>query len=316
MDDLRSDSSALVTFQSPTSPTSQNATLHNQGQPSWDPNSTHVRVSAFSPPSGSGPGSVTTTLISNNSGSEGNDSWFLQAIDLKLRAPNGSRVCEQSGNGSPLAVVTDGKPFDFATPNCSCGDFNQPCCANGPQCKTSLACETVGTGSNICSCGNQNQPCCQPGSTCTPGLQCDINSQCTCGGLNQVCCNQGQQCNAGLICSGGFKCISTCGNKGQPCCSGSCSGFLTCVSGQCTCGGLNEFCCVPGGTCDFGLACANSICHPSSSSCPQCNEKLTLCLAKCGNQDTQCQCMCRNSQCSCFQSNTCGQCSFQNCTSP
>jgi hypothetical protein len=249
------------------------------------------------------------------------------------------------GNGIPSVEIT-GLALDSAvTPfvlrastwgrsvyqfvNSSCGGVGQPCCLGSP-CNSGLVCENVGN-QTVCSCGNLNQPCCQPGSTCSPAFSCDINQQCTCGGLNEPCCAGQPQCSTATI--GGntvplacstktFTCITTCQTNGSNCCGNTCYGGLVCVAGKCECGGLDQECCAPGGTCGYGLTCADGFCHGTSSSCGQCKTQNTSCIDLCGPpssspQYQQCSCNCSNFLCDCYKASTCGiSCPIQNCGPP
>jgi hypothetical protein len=58
------------------------------------------------------------SLTSHPSWPEGRDKWFVESVDIKIRNPNGTLVCEQIGSANPLAVVTDGAPLNFPTPAC------------------------------------------------------------------------------------------------------------------------------------------------------------------------------------------------------
>jgi hypothetical protein len=114
-DDLRDNSSVGGILQA-TNGFSAGIFVKSQGQPSWGNSSTHVRVSS---------NGLTSpvlqellTLTSHNGFLQGNDHWKIQSIDLKLRNPNGSIICEQSESGNPLASITDGSPATFPTPNC------------------------------------------------------------------------------------------------------------------------------------------------------------------------------------------------------
>lgn len=87
-----------------------------QGQPSWESGTVHVRVSTnglIAPVQ-----QELLTLTSHPGFLQGNDTWDIQGIDLKLRNPNGTLVCEETQSGTPLAAITDGSPTTFPTPNC------------------------------------------------------------------------------------------------------------------------------------------------------------------------------------------------------
>jgi len=123
-DDLRGDSSATSALESRTGTAFQNVTLKTQSQPGWDNNSTHVRVFQFnqpqSPPTPSDLGLLAVTLTSHDSGFETQDNWNIQNLNVKLRNPNGSIICNPASNGNPLARLTGQAPTAlFATPACA-----------------------------------------------------------------------------------------------------------------------------------------------------------------------------------------------------
>ena len=91
----------------------QNLTLKSSGQPTWDNGSTHVRVFSYnlSPP-------LSLTRDAFHLSSTGGDQWQVQSLDLKVRNPNGSIVCEQIGSGSPLTTISGTQSFTLTTPNC------------------------------------------------------------------------------------------------------------------------------------------------------------------------------------------------------
>jgi hypothetical protein len=124
-DDLRGDSSATSALQDATGSAFQNVTLKTQSQSSkWKDSSTQVRVFQLNqpspPPVPSALANVAVTLTSHDSGAETPDNWNIQNLDVKLRNPNGSVICDQSMSGSPLARLTGQAPTAiFATPNCA-----------------------------------------------------------------------------------------------------------------------------------------------------------------------------------------------------
>jgi hypothetical protein len=114
-DDLRDNSSVAGLLQA-LDGSSFGIFIKAQGQPTWNNNTTHVHVSAnnlTSPVQ-----QELLTLTSHNGFLQGNDRWNIQSIDLKLRNPNGSIICEEAQGGNPLASITDGSPSTFPTPNC------------------------------------------------------------------------------------------------------------------------------------------------------------------------------------------------------
>jgi hypothetical protein len=116
-DDLRGDSSAASNLELSGGATFQTVSLKTQTQPSWNNNSTHVRVFQLSQTQ---PADLAVTLASHPSGLEGPDNWNIQSLDLKLRNQNGSLICEQTMSGNPLARLTGSAPTQtFPTPNCA-----------------------------------------------------------------------------------------------------------------------------------------------------------------------------------------------------
>jgi hypothetical protein len=114
-DDLRGNSDLTAVLQA-NDGSSQGTIGKVNGQPGWDSSAPHVRVSSMT---------ITAplqqellTLISHNDLFQTNDHWNIQSIDLKLRNPNGTIICEQVESGTPLASITDGSPATFPTPNC------------------------------------------------------------------------------------------------------------------------------------------------------------------------------------------------------
>ena len=103
-----------------------------------------------------------------------------------------------------------------------------------------------------------------------------------------------------------------CGAHNQACCGGAqpawCDAGLTCVNGTCACGGRNQFCCAPNGTCGAGLMCRDSVCVSSPSptgQCSTCTTNLTSCMAGCGtdpHHGDYCRCLCSVEACSCKES--------------
>lgn len=114
-DDLRDNSTVAGELQAQDG-SSTGALVKQQGQPSWDSGSIHVRVSRnglTSPIQ-----QELLTLTSHNGLFQTNDHWNIDAIDLKLRNPNGSVICDEFQSGSPLISIPDGASATFPTPNC------------------------------------------------------------------------------------------------------------------------------------------------------------------------------------------------------
>jgi hypothetical protein len=98
--------------------------LHPGGQVEWSSFSTTTRVLPWftSDPVSSGVMALQALSISMSS-PNASDQWPLSALDFKLRYPNGTLFCEQTGSGT-LGTVTppvggyDTGTIGFATPNC------------------------------------------------------------------------------------------------------------------------------------------------------------------------------------------------------
>lgn len=119
-DDLRGDSSATSSFINNTPATFQTVTLKSQSQPGWGNNTTHVRVFQFNQTLPPALADVAVTLTSHDSTFESQDNWNIQGMDVKLRNPNGTQLCETNLSGNPLARLTGQAPTaTFATQNCA-----------------------------------------------------------------------------------------------------------------------------------------------------------------------------------------------------
>ena len=90
------------------------------GIPGWATQSTHVRVDSYRLPLASALTEEDISLTSHPAAFQTNDVWEIQALDVKLRSPNGTVLCEQTGEGNPLFSITDSSTFKFAT-NCMPG---------------------------------------------------------------------------------------------------------------------------------------------------------------------------------------------------
>ena len=106
-DDLRDNSTINGSVQA-TNGSSAGLFVKAQGQPTWNNGSIHVRVShsALTAPMQQ----ELFALVSHNGFLQGNDNWNVQGIDMKLRNPNGTMICEQNESGNPLFSITDGSP--------------------------------------------------------------------------------------------------------------------------------------------------------------------------------------------------------------
>jgi len=115
-DDLRDNSNlgGVVTSQDGSS----QGIFSKSGPPGWAQGSTHVRVNSYtlSTPLNQ----EVFTLTSHPDAVESPDTWQIGFLDMRMRNPNGTLLCEQSAIKVPLplATLTDGAPFTFLTPNC------------------------------------------------------------------------------------------------------------------------------------------------------------------------------------------------------
>jgi hypothetical protein len=258
---------------------------------------------------------------------------------LGLGSPNIAAFVPECGNrqGEPCCNgATCTAAFACSQGTCACGGPGQPCCA-GASCGASLTC-----AGNICTCGSGGQPCCAPNETCDVTFSCSAGYICHCGDLEEACC-KGTSCNDTLLtCSvARGACISACGHKGQPCCTSVPSSSLPssggtgpgwCYSGEgvscsnktCACGGLNQACCRPGGTCGFGLTCTSLVCvkaNATGSTCSTCNSAVSTCLHDCTSEKSPvrralCQCACQVTACNCRTQNNCGVSCSTDCRQP
>jgi hypothetical protein len=102
-DDLRDDSSATATLQSADRSTRQVIALKRQTDPKWDNNTSTVVTAPLTPPlTPAEAARIVITLISHNSGTETDDNWNIQSVDVAL-----------SNNGLDLRFLTSvsGAPF-------------------------------------------------------------------------------------------------------------------------------------------------------------------------------------------------------------
>ena len=94
----------------------------------------------------------------------------------------------------------------------------------------------------------------------------------------------------------------------------------TCIGNVCRCGGLNQHCCEPGGTCGAGLSCSNLLClvpANGTQACQQCTANRPTCQSGCKLDPTHaahCDCLCQSTYCDCRKA--CGDlmCQFPSCT--
>lgn len=119
-DNLRGDSSATSDMEGINGVAFQTVSLKTESQPSWDDNTTRVRVFEINQPQASPLGNVAVTLTSHNHGLETNDNWNIQNADLKVRNPNGTVFCDTTVSGNPAARLTQQAPTAiFSTPSCA-----------------------------------------------------------------------------------------------------------------------------------------------------------------------------------------------------
>jgi hypothetical protein len=88
-DDLRGDSSATATLQSPAGSPLQVITLKWQTDDAWDNGTTHVVTAPLTPPlTPSQIGRIVITLTSHNSPTETDDNWNVQSVDVWFSTNN------------------------------------------------------------------------------------------------------------------------------------------------------------------------------------------------------------------------------------
>jgi hypothetical protein len=269
--------------------------------------------------------------------------WASATPPAGLAAPGGINVytdrlnyadCGAQGQEcclqGPSACVNVLLACDATLTCVPCGASGAPCCGAGVPCQGNLAC----TG-GVCACGGKGQPCCEPGDVCDPNLTCADTPgdglTCQCGRLGQACCG-GAMCGSPLLACVGGKCLSACGHQAQVCCHspatdqppshagplpGWCYAGATCVGDTCVCGGKNQPCCMPHGSCNAGLTCANLRCiQEVGPTCAQCSANMQACLQRCQADpphEELCDCLCHNTECDCRNRASCGFCPFQAC---
>ena len=118
-DDLRGDSSATATLESPNGNTMQVFTLKGQNQSGWNNNSTHTVTLPLNPPLlACTVRHIKITLTSHNGFGETNDNWNLQNITVVL-SNGGGGVAIATGAGNPFARLTGDLPSVVLDgPNC------------------------------------------------------------------------------------------------------------------------------------------------------------------------------------------------------
>lgn len=118
-DDLRGDSSATGALKSTDGTIFQSLKIKTQDQPSWDDNTTHVRVFDYAKTKPSSLGNVSVTLSSHNSFLETNDNWNIHIFDVVLRDHVGNTECQLKRSGLPLVRLTGDDPTaTFPATNC------------------------------------------------------------------------------------------------------------------------------------------------------------------------------------------------------
>ncbi len=110
-DDLRGDSSATATLESPNGSTLQELTLKSQSEPGWGNNTSHTISLGLSPPrTPCAIGHILIKLTSHNSFGETNDNWNVQGVNVTLSNNGVGQQELTSGSGNPLARLTGDLP--------------------------------------------------------------------------------------------------------------------------------------------------------------------------------------------------------------
>jgi microsomal dipeptidase-like Zn-dependent dipeptidase len=110
-DDLRGDSSATATLQSPNGSPVQTLTLKAHNQAGWGNNTTHTVSLALKPPRAAcAIGHIVITLASHNSFGETNDNWNVQSVAVTLSNNGAGQTSLLNGSGNPLARLTGDLP--------------------------------------------------------------------------------------------------------------------------------------------------------------------------------------------------------------
>jgi microsomal dipeptidase-like Zn-dependent dipeptidase len=110
-DDLRGNSSASLTLESPNGTTLQQLTLHAQNSGSWDNNSTHTVSLELKPPrKPCDIGHIAITLTSHNGFGETDDNWNVESINVTLTNNGVGQQEWGGGSGDPLQRLTGSLP--------------------------------------------------------------------------------------------------------------------------------------------------------------------------------------------------------------
>jgi microsomal dipeptidase-like Zn-dependent dipeptidase len=110
-DDLRGDSTASVTLESPNGMTLQQLTLHAKDSGSWDNNTTHTVSLELKPPrKPCDIGHIAITMTSHNGFGETNDNWNVENVNITLTNNGVGPQPWGGGSGDPLQRLTGDLP--------------------------------------------------------------------------------------------------------------------------------------------------------------------------------------------------------------
>ena len=106
-DDLRGDSSATATLESPNGTVFQTVELKNQNQPGWGNNTSHTVTASLNPSrTVCAISHIVITLTSHNGFGETDDNWNVQSVNVMLSNNGIGGKDLMSGSGNPLARLT------------------------------------------------------------------------------------------------------------------------------------------------------------------------------------------------------------------
>jgi hypothetical protein len=175
-----------------------------------------------------------------------------------------------------LTTLADGCTFSAhpISGQQSCSNDDPPQCPDGYACIAGLCYgnnnlpQTDDGGNDVGDSGADADAACTPAT-----IVCGQDSGKRCGKVTDPCSGTIMECGAciaGESCGNGHLCSVSCGQAGQPCCTGStCTAAdVVCSSGSCTaCGGASQLCCT-GDTCSaLGALCSATTSMASGTAC-------------------------------------------------
>lgn len=155
----------------------------------------------------------------------------------------------------------------------SCSNDDPPQCPDGYTCVagscwvSSDLPPTGDAGNDSADSGTRTDAACTPAT-----IVCGTGSGKRCGKVTDQCSGTIEcgACIAGESCGTSHLCSVTCGQAGQPCCTGStCAATDTvCSNGSCAaCGGANQLCCAGNACSALGANCSDTTSTASGTAC-------------------------------------------------